>query len=366
MARAQAFRLSDGEPIHVYQDVSVITLAFDERGPVGGGFTIPSGNAGARHDILRPDGYAALIALDARDEGVPWAWLGQAGPWGEDENAGRFDVSCDGPWDGWLSEVPVVDLPSTRGNASDAAWYALRRTVVEPPHHLVPGSQSGGAVIDTSSSGASAASMIADLAKRAGEEVAIRPVPGKATARLDWYNAFDVPDARNAVTLVPGRNCAPGPRGGDWSAGVDQLAGIANPVYIGRALMGSTVSYAVRPTIGRRARLAASQHVHVAQRLAAGQPIVRPDLPSAAAMVGALRSGLASASPAGEAAFSITDSSLYPYMIPRTLVNCVLQNDSTGLYARSELQITTATWTVADGRVVGLQISGRLWAAGEA
>ena len=337
-------------------------ISFDRFGPTQASITLRRGSADAHHGTLLPGGDGALLEVDARSLGVPDVWLGQCESTDEDLThaaaEGACPVSVAGPW-AWLDDIGIADYPVRSAPAG-----ALVAEIIgghTGPHRLRLGTVHTGAAIEYSASGQSIGGMLKDLAGITWESPLLTALPGQARLQLDWCHPLAVPDARGAVTLLPGRNCTEVKLTTKLRRTAAEVVGVAQSYVQGAGPQTIAMRGPAGAVVGRRAALTMSTFAGVAGPLAGGPVVLRQDLPALSTIEQAAATELrrhVPIMPGGSA--TITDSDLFPAMRPSAILSAVFA-DGLGLWGRCAVQIRTATWTLDRDHVRKCSVAFDLW-----
>lgn len=339
-----------------------LDISFDRFGPTQAAITLRRGTGDAHYSVLLPGGDGALVAVDARDLGVPDAWLGQAES--ADETLthaaaeGALPVSVAGPW-AWLDDLGIHDFPDRHAPAG-----AIIAEIVgghAGAHRLRIGTLHTGAPISYSAGGQSVGGLLKDLSGITWEYPLLTALPGDSRLTLDWLHPLSVPDARRAVTLLPGRNCTDVNLTTKLRRTAAEVVAVAQSYVQGTGAQTIAMRGPAGAVVGRRAALAMSTYAAPAGQLAGGPVVIRQDLPSLSTIeqeaAAALRRSVP-IMPGGSA--TITDATLYPAMRPNAVLSAVFE-DGMGLWGRCLVQIRTATWTLDRDHVRKCSVTFDLW-----
>lgn len=340
-------------------------ISFDRFGPTSASITLRRGSADTHHSALMPDGDGALLEVDARALGVPDVWLGQCESVDEDVThaaaEGALPVSVAGPW-AWLDDIGIHDYPTRMAPAGQivadivgASTAAHRLRLGASIHRGVP--------IEYAASGASIGSMLMDLAGITFEYPYLTAMPGQGRLTLDWLDPLSVPDARQNVMLLPGRNCTEVKLTSKLRRTAAEVVGLARSYVQGVGAQSTAMRGPAGAVVGRRAALAMATSAAPASQLAGGPVVIRQDLPASSTIREEAKTQLrraASIIPGGSA--TITDSALFGYMRPNTILAGVF-NDGMSLWGRCLIQIRTVTWSLNRDGVKKASISFDLWEA---
>lgn len=340
-------------------------ISFDRYGPTSASITLTRGSADAHHSALMPDGDGALLEVDARSLGVPDVWLGQCDTDDEDVThaaaEGPLPVSVAGPW-AWLDDIGIHDYPARTAPAGQIVSDIVGASTAA--HRLRVGANiHRGTPIEYAASGASIGSMLMDLAGITWEYPYLTALPGEGRLTLDWFDPLSVPDARQNVTLLPGRNCTEVKLTSKLRRSAAEIVGVARSYVQGVGAQSTAMRGPAGAVVGRRAALAMSTYAAPAGQMAGGPVVIRQDLPASSTIREEAKTQLrrsASIIPGGSA--TITDSTLFPYMRPNTILSAVIL-DGKQLWGRCLVQIRTATWSLGREEVKKVTISYDLWEA---
>lgn len=338
----RAFHPITGSVLRVWSGYGEVDVAFDKRVPTSAGISHEQGAGDLYHTASLPDGYAALLEVDARAEGVPLTWLGQLGPWDDADDDAEINISADGP-QAWLETLGIHDMAPIRAPAGTIARWVF--STHPGRHRVVIGRIHVGELVEINLSGMSLWQVLEELAKLSGEDWTLTPIPGTATLRLDWWSALDVPDARRQATLYPGVNCERTARTGNMGAGLDEMVGVALSVVQGVKAQSGAVRLGSR-VIGRHAALTVARRAHFAAQLAGGPVVMSPASPSFDTARQALQAALVQRRPDGGGSAEITDEDLFALLRPRAVLSAVFPRDTIGFYRRAAVQLRTTTWTI--------------------
>ena len=337
-------------------------ISFDRFGPTSAQITLRRGTADAHHSTLLPGGDGAILEVDARTLGVPDVWLGQVESCDETVThaaaEGAFPVSVAGPF-AWLDDIGIHAFPDRATTAG-----ALVSEIVGAhtgPHRLRLGTIHSGAAVPYSAGGQSIGGLLKDLAGITWEYPYLSALPGEARLRLDWLHPLGVPDARGAVTLLPGRNCTEVKLTSKLRRTAAEVVALGQSYVQGVGPASIAMRAPAGVIVGRRAALTMSTYAAVAGQLAGGPVTIRQDLPALGAIEQEAASQLRRSvpiMPGGSA--TITDSALFHAMRPNTIVSAVFA-DGLGLWGRCAVQIRTVTWSLDMDHVRKCSISVDLW-----
>lgn len=359
------FDPATSRPLRDVAQWQVVTISVDRFGPTQASITLRRGSDDAHHSALLPDGDGALLEVDARGLGLPDVWLGQCESVDEDVThaaaEGAFPVSVAGPW-AWLEDIGIHDYPMRTAPAGQIVSDIVGGHT--GAHRLRLGASiHRGAPVAYSAAGGSIGSVLKDLAGITWEYPYLTALPGTGRLQLDWFDPLSVPDARQTVTLLPGRNCTEVKLATKLRRTAAEVVGVARSYVQGVGAQSTAMRGPAGAVVGRRAALAMSIYAAPAGQLAGGPVVIRQDLPSSSTILaeaaGQLRRA-ASIIPGGSA--TITDSALYEYMRPNTILSAVF-NDGMGLFGRCLVQIRTVTWSLGREDVKRCTCTFDLWEA---
>lgn len=357
---------AEGAPVGRWTGWGSIDVGFDMRGPVGTGISIPTRNGQASHRIVRPSGTSALIELDLRELGVPDVWLGQVDGFQDNPAGGSADFDLAAP-DLWLSDMGVHDWPETRIGAGQVLELVIGGHTGN--HRLDLGVIEAGPTIDAQISGLSLWDLLGKIEEQSGLEAYLTVQPGKARLYVNLRDPIGAPDARRPVTLVDGHNCADVEFGGKLATNTTDVVGVALAALHGTAHQSAGVTLPPGAIVGKAAALAASISPAAAAAVVGGPTILSPSTPTTAMMIQELAvAARQMVIPMVGGTCRITDSRMFPYMRPGTLVSMRIEGDALGYWSRASAQIRTVNWAVSEGGpgetavVEACTVSFELWA----